>query len=134
MCAIFAISDDILRTFCNSIAHYFRTPIRCNRETMTCTGKQFTCNEVSVYFIDGTVKCFLIMYDIHGLCNRHYVPLVLVLLPGKSESIYCSMWSAVRSFCERRNLTLEPITVHIDFQVVMHTVLKNVQCTINNQL
>ena len=52
------------------------------------TGKQCMCNEVSDYFIDGTVKCFLKMYNIPGLCNRHYVPFVLVVLPVKSESIY----------------------------------------------
>ena len=63
------------------------------RETMTCTG-----NGVS----DGTLKCrakfFLQMYNINGLCSGHYVPLAFVLLPGKSESIYGSMWSAIRSY------------------------------------
>ena len=61
-------------------------------ETMTCL-----CSEVSDVFIDGTFKCcakfFLQMYNIHGLCSghgRHYVPLVFMLLPGKSESIYRS--------------------------------------------
>ena len=94
------------------------------RETMTCTG-----NGVS----DGTFKCcakfFLQMYNIHGLCSGHYVPLVFVLLPGKSVSIYSSMWSAIRSLREWRNLTLEPTTVHIDFKVAINTVLNNVQCT-----
>ena len=28
------------------------------------------------------------MYNLHGLCNEGYVPLVLMLLPGKPESIY----------------------------------------------
>ena len=59
------------------------------------------------------------MYNIHGLCNGHYVPLVFMLLPGKSESIYRSMWSATISLCE--NLTLEPTTVHIDFKVHVAT-------------
>ena len=52
-------------------------------------------------------------------CNVHYVPLVFMLLPGKSESIYHSMRSAIRSLCERRGLTLEPTTVHKDFEVAM---------------
>ena len=56
------------------------------------------------------------------------------MLPRKSESIYCSMWSAIRSLCERRNLTLEPTTVHIDFEVAMYTVLKNAQYTFKNEL
>ena len=66
------------------------------------------------------------MYNIHVLCNGHYVHLVFMLLTGKSESISRSMW---RSLCERLYLTLEPTTVHIinyiDFEVAMHTVLKN---------
>ena len=73
------------------------------------------------------------MYIIHELCNEHYFPLVFILLPGKSESIYCSMWSAIRSLCERRE-TLEPTTVHIDFEVAMHTLVENTQCTFKNEL
>ena len=57
-----------------------------------------------------------------------------MLLPVKSESIYRSMWSAIRSLCERCDLTLEPTTVHIDFEVAMHTVLKKAQCTFKNEL
>ena len=72
------------------------------------------------------------MYNIQGLCNGHYVPVVSMLLPGMSESMYRSMWSAMRSLCERHNLTLQPITVH--FEVATHTVLKNAQCTFKNEL
>ena len=59
---------------------------------------------------------------------------MFMLLPGKSESIYRSMWSAIRASCERHNLTLELTTVHVDFEVAMHTVLKNAQCTFKNEL
>ena len=83
------------------------------RETMFDTGKR-ACAMKSV--------TFSLM-----VCNGHYVP--LVFMPGKSESVYHSMCSAIRSLCERQNLTLEPTTVHIDYEVAMHTVLKNVQCT-----
>ena len=44
-----------------------------------------------------------------------------MLLPGKSES---------RSLCERRNLTIEPTTGHIDIEVALYTVLKNAQRTL----
>ena len=74
------------------------------------------------------------MYNIHGLCSGHYVPLVFMLLPEKSESIYPSMWSALRSLCGRSNLTLEPTTLHIDFEVTIHTVLKIAQCTFKDEL
>ena len=73
------------------------------------------------------------MYNIHGLCNGHYVPLVFMLLLGKSECIYGSLWSAIRSLFERC-LTLEPTTVHIDFEVAKHTVLKNAQCTFKKRV
>ena len=82
---------------------------------MACTGNR-ACAMKSVTFslmllLNGT-KFFLQMYNIHGLCNRHFVPSVFMLLPGKSESIYrSSMWSAIRSLFERRNLTIEPTTV-----------------------
>ena len=77
--------------------------------------------------------CETIYLD-YALDIMFYVPLVFMLLPGKSESIYRSMWSAIRSLCERRNLTLEPTTMHIDFEVAMHTVLQNAQCTFKNKL
>ena len=64
------------------------------------------------------------------LCNGHYAPLVFMLLPRKSENICRSMWSAIRALCESHNLTLEPTTIHIDFEEAMHTVLKNAQCTL----
>ena len=66
----------------------------------------------------------------------HYVPFVLVFLPGKSDIIYCtcSMWSVIRSLCEKHNSTLEPTTFHITFEVAMHTVLTNAQCTFKNDL
>ena len=57
---------------------------------------------------------------------------MFMLLPGKSGGIYHNMWRAIRSLiCERRTLTLEPTTVHIyvDFEVAMHALLKNAQCT-----
>ena len=67
-------------------------------------------------------------------CNGHYVTLVFMLLPGKSESMYRSMWSAIRPLCEKRSLTCESTTFHIDFEAAMHTVLKNAQCSFKNQL
>ena len=88
------------------------------------------CIEVSGVFIDVTlnvVRSSFFNCTLYG----HYVPIVLVLLPGKSDIIYRygSLWSAIRSLCERHNSTLEPTTVHINFEVAMHTVLKNAQCT-----
>ena len=67
------------------------------RETMTCTGN---CAMKSVTFslmvLSNVVQSPLQMYNIHGLCNEHYGPLVFMLLPGKPESIYRSKWSAIK--------------------------------------
>ena len=88
------------------------------------------CNEFSDVFIDCAFKCChkfrLQLNNIHGLCNGHYIPSGFMLLPGKSESIYRSICSAIRSVCERRDLPLEPTAV---LKVAMHTVLNNAQCT-----
>jgi hypothetical protein len=68
-----------------------------DRETgiiiFSCTSNlRCLCNEVQEIFIDGTFKCcskyFLQMYNIHGLKNGHYVPLVFILLSGKSELVF----------------------------------------------
>ena len=40
------------------------------------------------------------MYNIHGLENGHYVPLVFTLLSGKSELVYRKMWTSVASLCK----------------------------------
>ena len=91
------------------------------------------CIEVSGVFIDVTFKCyakfFLQLYTIWTICC-----FCVIFLPGKSGIIYRSMWSAIRSLCERHNSTLEPTTVHINFEVAMHTVLENAQCTFKNEL
>ena len=89
------------------------------RETMTCTGKR-ACALTSVTFsLMVTFKCcaklFLEMYNTHGLCNGHYVPLVSMLVPGKIGSIYRSILSAL-------------------IEVAVHTVLKNAQFTFKNEL
>ena len=108
-------------------------------ETMTCTGNRACAMKpvtFSLMVLLNVVQCYFRMYNIHVnvLCNEHYVPIVLILLSGKLESIYCSMWSAIKSLWERRNLTLGPTTFHIDFEVAIHTVLKNAQCTFKNEL
>ena len=66
--------------------------VNCILSDISFFNLQCLCNE--------TFKCcskfFLQMYNIHGLCNGHFV---------------------------RSNLTFEPTTVHIDFEVAMLTVL-----------
>jgi hypothetical protein len=64
------------------------------------------------------------MYNIHGLKNGHYVPLVFTLLSGKS--VYRKMWTSVASICKGLDLYLSPETIDIDFEVSMHNVLRDI--------
>ena len=106
-----------------------------DRETgiiiFSCTSNlRCLCNEVQEIFIDGTFKCcskyLLQMYNIHGLKNGHYVSLVFTLLSGKSELVYRKMWTLVASLCKGLDLNLSPETIHIDFEVAMHNVLRDI--------
>jgi hypothetical protein len=103
-----------------------------DRETgiiiFSCTSNlRCLCNEVQEIFIDGSFKCcskyFLQIYNIHGLKNEHYVPLVFTLL---SELVYRKMWTSVASLCKGLDLILSPETIHIDFEVAMHNVLRDI--------
>ena len=89
------------------------------------------CIEVSGVSLMSLLKCFEVLSLIVHYMDI-YVPFVLVVLPGKSDIIYRSMWSTKNSLCQRHNSTLEPTTVHINFEVAMYTVLKNAQCTFKN--
>ena len=91
-------------------------------ETMTCTGN----HACAMKFVTFYMLCNVVSsnYNILGLCNGHIVHFVFMLLPGKSESIYCSIRNAVRYLCKRHNQTHEYHHSHIiDFEIVMHTVL-----------
>ena len=133
LCALFAISDDIFCAHCALFSHPNQEKLVINgRETMTCTCTcNYACALKSVAFslmsLLNVVRRSFFNCTIYG----SYFPIVLVLLPEKSDIIYRygSMWSAIRSLFERHNSTLKPTTVHINFEVAMHTVLKNAQCT-----
>ena len=91
------------------------------------TNLQTLCNIVTELFIDGTFKfCpkhFFQLYTIHGSKNCHYLPLVVALLPSKSEQCYNKMWSLLINSCRERNLQLKPAVIHIDFERAMHNVI-----------
>jgi hypothetical protein len=51
---------------------------------------------------------------------------VFTLLSGKSESVYRKMWTSVASLFKGLDLNLSPETIHIDFEVAMHNVLRDI--------
>ena len=69
----------------------------------------FNCALFSLMSLLNVVRSSLFNCILYGHC----VPFVLVFLPGKSDIIYRSMWSDIRSLSEIHNSTSEPTTVHI---------------------
>ncbi|XP_068238357.1 uncharacterized protein [Palaemon carinicauda] len=96
---------------------------------LSCTTNlEFLVTSAEEIFIDGTFKScpkyFYQLYSIHGLCNGHYIPLVYVLLAGKSEEIYRTMWKCLHDICVSKNLQLQPSVLHVDFEFPILTILK----------
>jgi hypothetical protein len=48
--------------------------------------------------------------------NGNFVPLVYILLPGKSDDIYRLCFTKLIDMCESRNLTFSPNIIHVDFE------------------
>ena len=115
-----------LRTFCNKRCYLLHTFCDFN-----CALLSHPNQEELAIFIDGTFKCCTKichqMYQIHGLCSGHYVPLVFMLLPGKSTfTVACGV---------PYNLYVKDIKLlNLPFEEAMHTVLTNAHCTFKNEL
>ncbi|CAC5384871.1 unnamed protein product [Mytilus coruscus] len=88
------------------------------------------CTKASELFINGTFsycpKYFEQLYTFHGFKLGHYLPLVFVLLPSKSEEIYTVLLNMISSLCTDRNIMFKPRIVHIDFEIAMHNAFRSV--------
>ena len=51
---------------------------------------------------------FYQLYTIHGFRNGRFVPLVVALLSGKSDTVYRNMWYSLKVACTERNFNLQP--------------------------
>ena len=73
--------------------------------------------------MDGTYtfspKFFKQLYTIHGFQNGQYVPLVFILLSGKSEAVYRHCMSSIVELCTDNGFNLKPDIVHVDFEESM---------------
>ena len=67
---------------------------------------------------------FYQLFSIHGYKNGHFIPLVYALLPGKSEMDYRNMWNPLIASFSSSNLQLNLSVIYVDFEISMHTVLK----------
>jgi hypothetical protein len=56
------------------------------------TNLTFLCNVVETIYMDGTfqfcAKFFEQIFRVHGIKNRHYIPLIFILLPDKKSETY----------------------------------------------
>ena len=48
--------------------------------------------------------------------NGNYIPLVFILLPGKSEELYSCAFSSLLHLCSENGLAFAPSVVHVDFE------------------
>jgi hypothetical protein len=95
----------------------------------SCTSNlRVLCTQVKDIFIDGTFKCcpkfFEQLYTIHGYSNGHFIPLVFALLVSKSEDTYRKFLQHVIDICSARNLTFKPAVVHVDLEITVHNVFR----------
>ena len=64
------------------------------------------------------------MYTIHGYKYGNYVPLMFILLPGKSDHIYRHCISSIISLCTQHGFQFKPKVVHTDFEQSVMIVMK----------
>lgn len=87
------------------------------------TNLKFLDTQVDSIYMDGTFeycpKFFLQLFTVHGLCNNYYIPLVYFLLPNKTAITYKIALQYLKEY-------FTPKTVTIDFEMAIHTAIKNV--------
>jgi hypothetical protein len=90
--------------------------------------------DVDDVFMDGTFKCcpkyFQQFYTSHGYKKGNYVPLVFMLLPGKSEVVYRYAFSSLIRICREKGLEFSPSTVHVDSEETVMKVVKSLLPTV----
>jgi hypothetical protein len=95
---------------------------------LTCTENLKCLCAVDEIFMNGTFKCcpkfFTQLYTIHGFKNGNYIPLVFMLLPGKSEEVYNLCFSKLIMLCQERNLEFCPSVIHVDFEERVMVVMR----------
>lgn len=89
---------------------------------------KFLCEEAEGIFADDSFKCYPSfyeqMYTIHGFKNGQYVPLLFCLLPLKSKDCYRILSYLLDRCCQSFNLSLNFNIIHLDFDIRIHTAMK----------
>ena len=58
--------------------------------------------------------------------NGNYIPLVFILLPGKSEELYSCAFSSLLHVCSENGLAFAPSVVHVDFEWTVMKLIENI--------
>lgn len=94
----------------------------------TCDRNLQFLSEVTEVVMDGTFKScppfFYQVYIIHGVSNGHYIPLVYILLPGKTESLYKQAFSALFQALADSGLQFQPQVILVDFELSVINALR----------
>lgn len=94
----------------------------------TLKNLQFLCQDDVEVFGDGTFefcpKFFYQLYTIHGYKNGHYLPCAFFLLQSKTKNCYRDMFAVLIETCSRMSLNLEISSIHLDFEIAVHEVIK----------
>ena len=82
-----------------------------------------------VWMVPFDVNCpkfFTQLYTIHGYKNGNYIPLVFILLPGKSEELYRCAFSSLLHLCSENGLAFAPSVVHVNFKETVMKLIENI--------
>jgi hypothetical protein len=94
-----------------------------------CLNLECLCSVDEIY-IDGTFRCcpkFLTqLYTIHGYKNGNCIPLVFILLRGKSEELYRCTFSSLLHLWSEKGLAFTPSVVHVDFEETVLKLIENI--------
>jgi len=76
-----------------------------------------------VVYGDGTFytcpDMFTQLYTLHAMVDNVMFPLLFALLPGKSRDIYTRLFRHIRDACEEKQLTFNPRTLFIDYEMAV---------------
>ena len=84
----------------------------------------------SVVSIDGTFKVgprlFYQLYLIYSHCYNIVLQELFCLLPDKQTTTYHRLFTLIQSKCIDHQIALRPSTIIVDFEVVVHNVVRSV--------
>ena len=75
------------------------------------------------FFDDTFVVCPTLLYQLYigrVIIDGHNVTTMLAFLPGKTQEIYKEIFSKLVERADTLNLELNPLYIHLDFELAAH--------------